>query len=417
MQRRKFLSLIGTMPWLAYTAPYAIAATRLSQEQPSDRYVLIPGYQVNKAVKDGVVKAQGNLNQQTMVSRLDLHTGKIIRKVFPIKGHEICLHPNGETAFFACQSQRQILSFNLHSLEIEQQHKTYGDNFVGGGHALYSAAGDYLICTERQVSSSYQGKIKSHYGQVTVRDSKTLKVIQVYSSQGILPHELQFLNQGKQLAIAHYGSVLGKRKGSIETIQPAITILDTATGQLVDKYIAPVNQYEIRHLTVRHPLPSTQSKKITNKVNDNQSNNDSVISVTNRLIRENDKSQHYPAPAFLWQVGENTSQNQKYTPEQQPFLHRSQSIVFEPQYDEALVSVTEADQIAVLNAATGQLKQTIDCRQFNLQRPRGLALLNHPKFYAVAGAFRGIVIIQRGNHKPVKYFDTPLYQHSHISIA
>ena len=101
MQRRKFLSLIGTMPWLAYTAPYAMAATKLSQEQSSDRYVLIPGYQVNKAVKDGVVKAQENLNQQTMVSRLDLHTGKIIRKVFPIKGHEICLHPNGETAFFA----------------------------------------------------------------------------------------------------------------------------------------------------------------------------------------------------------------------------------------------------------------------------------------------------------------------------
>lgn len=429
MQRRAFLTLMAAMPWLN---PLRAASNPVFEKQ--DRYLLIPGYQVKQAINQGVVKNRvGNTpgEEQTIVSRLDLSTGKIIRRILPLKGHEIRIHPNGKSAFFACQSHRQMLSFNIENLEIEQLQQTYGEEFVGGGHALYTADGNYLITTERRVSrgeASFSHQNAAYYGQISIRDARSLKVIQAYSSHGILPHELQFINGEKQIAIAHYGSVAGKQKNRINTIEPSITVLDLSTGKLLDKYIAPVNDYEIRHLAVRRQTQRAEyteqemgRKKIAQKVKDNQSYNDSVIAVTNRLVRSEMKQQHFPAPAFSWSPRFNHEHNNDFSFDEQIKLHRSQSVVYEPQYDEAIVTVTEAHQIAVLDAVTGRLKKTIDCCRFNLKRPRGLCLMNHsdyyPDYYVVAGSFHGVVLIQRGTHKPVKYFDTPLYQHSHITIA
>lgn len=63
--------------------------------------------------------------------------------------------------------------------------------------------------------------------------------------------------------------------------------------------------------------------------------------------------------------------------------------------------------------------RAIDTRTLGLDNPCGIALLPDGQHYGVAGYWRGLHVMARGSHRPIRALSHPpvLYGHSHMTAA
>lgn len=93
------------------------------------------------------------------------------------------------------------------------------------GHGAYSKDGRLLYATEYE-KSSYEGKM-------TVRDAKDFSVIDEFPTYGEWPHDCQFIDDGKVVAITNGG---GHMDGGSE---PCVTYVSVPDGRLIEKVTFP----------------------------------------------------------------------------------------------------------------------------------------------------------------------------------
>lgn len=115
------------------------------------------------------------------------------------------------------------------------------------GHSLFSADGKLLVTSENHYPSG-QGKI-------FIRDWQKQLVVGQFSSYGIGPHEIHFLNENT-LVVANGGLQThpeqGRRILNLETMNPNVAFIEFPSGKLLNKLELPEEwkQLSIRHMDI-----------------------------------------------------------------------------------------------------------------------------------------------------------------------
>jgi hypothetical protein len=388
----------------------------------------VPGYRPQRARCQGIpLSSHSNFTAgiaddyqgpKTMVSRFEWG-GKIHRKVFPLKGHQITVSKQFPLAFFNSIDHPTMVSFDRESLELDRIIKPHSKQFVGGGHALFTDDNCCLINLERRDMRPFQGKIEDHYGAIVIRDPLTMKVMTAFSCYGINPHEIRRVDD-HTVAVSNYGStgwpLDHQQRAYPYVIEPSITVIDIHNGKLLEKYVAPDKQMEVRHLAVdsRGGLLAIQTRLVEAK-------DENHYSSEGPQIFEADDTVDYRlwfAPAPLLSISNRTTGVVKLS---NPMDQRQgQSMLYDPQYDEFIITYTSSHRIAVVDAQNSVVKRVIKTDQLGIQYPRGIQLLPNNTHYAISGSWRNIRLFSRGSHLPVETKDGNRYEtfygHSHMSV-
>ncbi|AWM27376.1 DUF1513 domain-containing protein [Sinorhizobium fredii] len=114
------------------------------------------------------------------------------------------------------------------------------------GHGCFSADGRLLYATENDYSANR--------GMIGVYDGTCgFARIGEFPTYGIGPHDMTLTADGTTLAIANGGIEthpdFGRTKLNLDHMEPSLTLVDTATGALIEKHGLPA---ELKQLSTRH---------------------------------------------------------------------------------------------------------------------------------------------------------------------
>lgn len=426
LTRREALKYSAALATLSVFTPIKAAVLLEDQRESNlnNSVFILPGYRPHHMRYEGIPLSRhpkftagitGDYQgPRTMVSRFTLN-GEVHRKVFPLKGHQITVSTRSPIAFFNSIDHPDMVAFHRDSLEFDKFVKCHSPEFVGGGHALFSPDGCCLINLERLAIRPFQGEIKNHYGAIVVRDPLSMKVMTVYSCHGVNPHEIRMIDNNT-VAISNYGSAdwpLDRQKHAYPfVIEPSITIVDIRNGTLLEKYIGPDRKMEIRHLAVdaKGGLLAIQTRLV-------EARDETRYSKASKRVYEADGTvdqRLWFAPAPLLSTSSHKI-NTVATPD--PMDQRQgQSILYDPRYDEFIVTYTSSHRIVVVAARNGAIKQVIKTDHLGIHYPRGIQLLADNVHYAISGSWRNIRLFTRGKHNPANIRYEAFLGHSHMSV-
>lgn len=421
---------VAGMAGLAMPVSLRAATAKRAKRPPA---FLVPGYHPELAYRSGRPlrddrEAARNLpvgydGPVTLLSRVSA-AGEDRRALMPIRGHDIEVAPDGNTAIYTAMNHLSLLRFEVESLDLTHSAGPHARGYIFGGHTVYSADGATLFVAERSgVTTSYAGNLKPYLGRISIRDAATLKVLDSYPAHGVGPHEIVLIDDGRHLAIANYGRVpwpAGQKwpaPGIPYGVEPSLTVIDTADGRLVHKVVGDRAQHEVRHLGAARG----------DRIFAVQARLDTFDNVQ-RLLRGRDK---------VYMPDRTETQNRGYVPvpvlrfdtaaggstgaitDDPLLMQRGQSIIYDPVFDEALAVFTSAHTIVAFDGASGAVKRVIRTDRLGLRLPRGLALLPDGESYAVSGHWADIFVFTRGRHELRREACcyAPLFGHSHLAIG
>ncbi|KAF0814753.1 hypothetical protein IGB42_00808 [Andreprevotia sp. IGB-42] len=112
------------------------------------------------------------------------------------------------------------------------------------GHAILSPDGATLYTTENDIATGH--------GLVGIYDAATLTRRGEFSSHGVGPHELLWLEPGKTLAVANGGILTlpesGRIKLNLDRMEPSVVLLDMPSGNKLAEHVLPDRTLSLRHL-------------------------------------------------------------------------------------------------------------------------------------------------------------------------
>lgn len=435
MRRREFLSWAGRS-WLTALVGSACAVTgpgSARSEDSSQTVVYVPGYKPRAAGYQGqpllrhprLNKAvpRGYDGPVTMLTRVAGPEEPLRRALFPIRGHAVSVR--GGVGFFNSMNRDNMLSFDPESLEMISLVSPHGgDGWVGGGHGAFTADGRHLLATERRRYAPFSGRPSDHFGMITVRDPKSLKVLATFSCHGIAPHEIGVMADAKHVAVANYGSTQPPGVTSKDTlrhmVEPCVTILELESGRLVHKIHAPDVKNEIRHLAA-HSLRRTmviQARVGATGDDLEYLRENQEIYAADFTARPN--TVYLPAPVLRLAAGGNATPRALPISARDPLLMRhGLSIVYDPAFDEFIATFPTPHCFMVFDGANGAIKRIVRAVALGLAYPSGLALHPDGQHYVVTGSWRGLYTFRRGSHDLNRQATSnPLFLgHSHIVVA
>jgi len=224
--------------------------------------------------------------------------------------------------------------------------------------------------------------------------------------------------RGRALGLARHGRGPNGPKAP-GVVEPSIVFLDRRDGRLLDRLVGSDRGLEIRHLT---GIDATR-----------------VVAIQTRLLEGDETLAGGPpgdlieaddtvapglvfAPAPLLDVRrtrEGWTAHAVPTPEPWAF-RQGQSLVFDPRHGEVIATFPSAHALVVLDARTASVRRVIRTTAMGLARPRGVGLLPDGRHYVVSGHWRGLLVLRRGEHRPVferSRLDLPLFGHSHLTVV
>ncbi len=428
--RRRLLHYSALLTALTATTPLraAISPSAGGDMNFSNATFYVPGYRPKRMLYQGIPLsyhpkftegiAKNYQGPRTMVSQFKWD-GEVRRKVFPLKGHQITVSKHSSIAFYNSIDHPLMVSFDRESLQLDRLIHPHSKKFVGGGHALFTDDGNYLINLERKDFVPFQGNIEDHYGAVVIRDASSMKVLTVYSCYGINPHEIRVVDE-HTVAVSNYGSTdwpLDRQQQAYPfVVEPSITLIDIRSGALVDKFVCPDKGLELRHLAVdkRGGIVAIQTRLM--KVKEEGS-----YGKHTREVYEADDTVNYKlwfGPAPLLSVSDRKVGNISLS---EPMDQRQgQSILYDPQHDQFIVTYTSSHRITIVDGKSFAVKHVIKTDKYGIFYPRGIQLLPDNIHYAVSGSWRNIKIFKRGNHQSMGSVQGIRYEtfsgHSHMSV-
>lgn len=430
MKRRQFL-LSSTATIAGFAAPRLAGGTSPAPPPSTGAAIyFVPGYRSDIAIYKGEPAQTSSFLRRafpksftqagTLVTRIDERDGSVRQALLPVIGHEISLSPDGRQAFWNSMNGTSMISFDPETLELDVFAKPQGEDRIGGGHALYSADGKILFVAERKLYGPRRGKPEHYHGQITVRDARTLRVLDRFSSQGIAPHDMDLTSDGKHLAVAHYGTLtLPSARGRAVVAEPSLCVLELASGKLAQKWSGPAGSHEIRHLATcgQDRIAAIQIKQASPEEFRRFLEPEETISEYDVWASP---GEHYlPGPIGFYD---------RAKPEQPPelsaaadgrLMRQGQSIIHDPAHDEVIATFTSSHVLMVFSASGGRLKHIIHTGELGLRYPRGVVLHPDGIHYAVSGSWMGIHLFRRGTHEPMvsRAIHGVFFNHSHLSVA
>ncbi|MEM6581083.1 MAG: DUF1513 domain-containing protein [Pseudomonadota bacterium] len=165
----------------------------------------------------------------------------------PFRGHAALQHPtrNNSVLIISRRPGTVTLEIDLARGELVSRFASIpGHHF--SGHACASADGRYLFSTE--------GDNVSGQGKIVVRDANDYAQLEVFSSNGIGPHDLRMMPDSDLLVVANGGILTrpesGRKALNLGTMQSNLSYLDMSNGSVRAQYRPADTKSSIRHLDV-----------------------------------------------------------------------------------------------------------------------------------------------------------------------
>ncbi len=431
MKRRRFLYGMGVFSLSALTAAPSLSKSWVKSEAVRPGYratYFVPGYHPKIAYYRGKPVSEvpalrrnipkGYDGNMVLLNRISERGEPTVRTLMPVKGHDIDIHPDGHIGVFNTQNGPTMVSFDPKTLEMGVFH-VYEEGIFGGGHSVFLPGSDNMAVTERTAYRKFTGDLKAHEGRLAIRDTKTLKALETYPCHGIAPHEVQLMRDGKHLAVANYGSAYDPKyeKNRPLLLDPSVTIIELASGKLVESIRPAKPAGEIRHLAAYDRkrifclqnmfAPPAEQARLLAGVDE---------FLLPDLAPKYGMLQTAP-PMLQADAAEGGSFANLTTPNMRSML-RAQSVTYDPVHDEAIATFPGANRVLVFRGTDGGLVREIDtAASGGLRLPRGVCLHPDGEHYAVAGDFQDIALFRRGSHERVhdRSIYTLLFGHSHIT--
>ncbi len=402
---------------------------------PSRPAVFVPGYERARAWAQGMNVRDhpwygrnippGYDGNATLLTRIGAE-GEVTRAVFPVRGHGVAVHAGRRIGVFASMSGRQMVSFDAETLDLLGWSDPFAEGFVGGGHAAFTPAGDVVVATERFPYLPYRGDPRAHYGRLVLRDPVDLRPLEAYDCHGVAPHEVRLLEGGTLTAIANYGSTPPPAgtppSPRRHVVEPSITVLELASGRLVEKIPGPDLALEIRHLVApdRRRLFAVQVL-LDSEERGRRRMREAARAAVYELDRLADPGEAYlPAPLLAVRRGEGKATRRTTLSTEDPLAMRhGLSIVHDPVHEEVIATFPSSHAVVVVDARRAEIRRVIPSRAFGISWPCGIALHPDGERYLLAGSFENLVAVRRGSHEldPRGRHYLPLFRHSHIAVA
>ena len=198
---------------------------------------------VGAATRLRLVGAATTKSDQHLVVGFDGAGNALLRTALPGRAHDVAVAPDGQTLFVAPRRPGTVASvIGFADKTLRRCEAGPGRHFYG--HAVYSGDGKHLFTTENDYASGR--------GVVAVRDAASLRVEAEFDSGGIGPHQLAWLADGRTLAVANGGirthPSAPRQKLNLATMRPNLSLIDAASGRLIDQAVGDHPQASIRHL-------------------------------------------------------------------------------------------------------------------------------------------------------------------------
>lgn len=427
MYRRQFIKLVGAGLATGLTPTAALAKKTAGHVHAS---YLVPGYMPEYALKGGVALARhpeftrgigvDYRGPRTLVTRLDEADHKVTRAVFPVKGHHIAVSPNRRQAFFSTMDGEAMVLFDPHTLEFLAQTRPHATDYIGGGHAVYLPDGETLVVTERRRLAPWSGDPARHEGRISVRDARTLEVLEHFPCGGIHPHDIALMADGRHVAISNYGRTdwPGEAKAMPFVAEPSLSVVDLHTGKLRAQVRGADRRFEIRHLAG----PDLQSLFVIQTAMLEDADAEAILRRSDEIMDVDLSTpqglSYTPAPLLGIRISGGDATATEMLPADGLRFRQGQSIVYDPVHDEAIATFTSSHTIAIIEASKMRIRKLIRTDELGLQHPRGVVLHPDGEHYAVSGSWRDLYLFRRGSHtlNRARCWYQAFYDHSHMSI-
>ena len=438
MKRRDVVKLGAAALAAATAAPTPAAAgsaecapSPVSRDAIADTVFYIPGYWPQSVYFGGVPAIRhkylaraipdGYYGSIKMLTRLAAN-GTVKQALFPVGGHDVVISPDGQVGFFGALERQDYVSFDPQTLDLVAMGKPCASGWMGGGHGVFIEDGRLLAISERAPKNPYSGQPGSHYGRITLRDPRTLEIVESYSSYGIAPHDICLLPDGRHLAVANYGSVVPKDHDDYaiprKVVESSVAVIDLADGKLVDKQTTGTGRVETRHLTALSV--------------------DRIFAIKVEMAAVDEDQRHLKDHQYAYETDFTTSDEHCYLPTplieirnnisgikeigsgaELGFMRQGIGIRHDEHHGEVLVTFPSSHSLFVIDIATSEIKQRIDTAAIGLDYPCGVSLIPGSPFYAVSGYWKNLFIFRRGSHEPVRDLChyTSFFGHSHMTAV
>lgn len=392
--------------------------------------VFVPGYFPESAFANGESvahnrrfnRAIGKTDQvKKMLTRVGFD-GSIRQVLLPVAAHDVEVAPDRSIGVLCSMDGDQHCSFDPETLQMSAVGPSLGNGWRGGGHAVYVDGGKTVILSERAPAAPYQGSYEKHYGRLTVRDPKSLKTAEVYSTYGIDPHDIRLTADGKHIVAANYGSTVSAKTGAHtiprNVVQASITVIEVSSGKLVDKRVTGKSNVELRHLAAGRldRIFAIQSRYGSDHDDSRQLAGENVAYEADITT---EAGYNYMAAATLKYDAERGKVTTMGDPASNRLMRHGLSIRYDDIHDEAIATYPSSHYVMVFDGATGAVSRKFDTRTAGLRYPCGVTFLPDGKHYAVTGHWENMFVFERGTHRLVR--DLCLYPlffgHSHITAA
>ncbi len=430
VDRRSLLTGGALLAFAASTGADAAAApSKPSRQALRDTAVFVPGYFPDSAYANGKPLAKNRRFNRAvrgqslykMLTRVGFD-GSIRQTLLPVAAHDVEVAPDRSIGVLCSMDGEQHTAFDPDTLELAAIGPSLGDGWHGGGHAVYLDGGKTVILSERAPSLPYQGKLESHYGRLTIRDPKTLRVEETYSTHGIDPHDIRLTADGKHIVAANYGSTVSQKTGKFtiprSVVQASITVVELSSGKLVDKRITGRGDTELRHLAAGRldRIVAIQARYGSDHDDARQHSGEGVAYGSDITT---DPGYNYMAAATLKYDASRNRLTKMGDAASTRLMRHGLSIRYDDKHDEAIATYPTTHHVMVFDGATGAVSNVLDTRTVGLRYPAGVTFLPDGRHYCVTGHWENLFVFERGTHRLVR--ELCLYPvffgHSHITAA
>jgi hypothetical protein len=421
------IALAGAVSTKAEAAPDVSTATTKTLRKSA---IFVPGYypeyafangkpvtanrRMTRAIKDhkGVAK---------MLTRIGLD-GSVRQTLLPVAAHDVEVSPDGSVGILCGFEADGHCAFDPRTLEMVAVAPSWREGWRGGGHAVYLDGGKTLIVSERAPVQPATGGLEHLYGRLTIRDPETLKIAESYSTYGVDPHDIRLIEDGKYIVAANYGSVVSTKTGQ-HTVprtvaEAAITVIETASGKLVDKRTTGARDTELRHLAAGS-LDRIFAIQVRYGSDREDSRQHAGEDAAYEYDRTTEPGLNYMGAATLKYDARAKRLTKMGDAASRKLMRHGLSIKYDERHDQAIASFPSSHQLMVFDGASGDIARRIDTQRLGLRYPCGITLLPDGQHYAVAGYWENLFVFERGSHRLVRELcQYPMFfGHSHITAV
>lgn len=392
--------------------------------------VFVPGYFPEHAYANGKPVSQNRRIMRSiedpkgvmrMLTRIGMD-GSIRQTMLPVLAHDVEVAPDRSIGVLCGFEADGHSAFDPDTLDMVGYAPSLGEGWRGGGHAVYLDGGKTVIVSERAPIQPAKGGLEHLYGRLTIRDPETLKITESYSTHGVDPHDIRLIENGKYIVAANYGSVVSAktRQHTIprSVAEASITVIEVASGKLVDKRKTGARDTELRHLAAGSldRIFAIQARFGSDREEARQhADEDAAYD----LDQTSEVGMNYASAATLKYDALRKTVTKMGDAKANRLMRHGLSIRYDRRFDQAIASYPSSHQLMVFDGATGDIVKRVDTRKHGMRYPCGITLLPDGQHYAVAGYWENLFVFERGTHRLVR--EACLYPmffgHSHITAA